>query len=132
MMNSMLVRPRITKSRPKVKSASFVRFIVMAVTDPDAQRHRRLSMFIVPAESKGIEIVRNVGLGVDEIEHSGPQYWKDCSQCYVCEKWDKVGIDVRDSDSQMMKENIKTMGGAECWTIELLLIWNRHRKCNSQ
>jgi acyl-CoA dehydrogenase len=35
-------------------------FIVMAVTDPDAAPHRRMSMFIVPAETPGIEIIRNV------------------------------------------------------------------------
>lgn len=34
--------------------------IVMAVTDPDARPSERLSMFIVPAETPGIEIMRNV------------------------------------------------------------------------
>ncbi|HEX3957718.1 MAG TPA: acyl-CoA dehydrogenase family protein [Trebonia sp.] len=34
--------------------------IVMAVTDPDAAPHERMSMFIVPAETPGIEIQRNV------------------------------------------------------------------------
>ncbi|MBF6327932.1 acyl-CoA dehydrogenase family protein [Nocardia transvalensis] len=33
--------------------------IVMAVTDPDAPPHQRLSMFIVPAETPGLEIVKN-------------------------------------------------------------------------
>jgi len=41
--------------------ASF--FIVMAVTDPGAAPHRRMSMFIVPADTPGIEIIRNVGFG---------------------------------------------------------------------
>lgn len=36
--------------------------IVMAVTDPDAQRHKRMSMFIVPVDTPGVEIVRNVGV----------------------------------------------------------------------
>ena len=36
-------------------------FIVMAITDPDAPPHERMSMFIVPADTPGIEIVRNVG-----------------------------------------------------------------------
>jgi acyl-CoA dehydrogenase len=36
-------------------------FIVMAITDPDAAPHERMSMFIVPANTPGIEIVRNVG-----------------------------------------------------------------------
>jgi len=35
-------------------------FIVMAVTDPDAPAYRRMSMFIVPADTPGIEIVRNL------------------------------------------------------------------------
>ena len=38
--------------------ASF--FIVMAVTDPDAPAYRRMSMFIVPADTPGVEIVRNL------------------------------------------------------------------------
>jgi acyl-CoA dehydrogenase len=41
--------------------ASFL--IVMAVTDPTAKPHERMSQFIVPADSPGIEIIRNVGLG---------------------------------------------------------------------
>jgi acyl-CoA dehydrogenase len=35
-------------------------FIVMAVTDPDAPPHARMSMLVVPAETPGIDIVRNV------------------------------------------------------------------------
>ncbi|MFE2999269.1 acyl-CoA dehydrogenase family protein [Nocardia sp. NPDC059246] len=35
--------------------------IVMALTNPEADSHRRFSMFIVPAETPGIEIVRHVG-----------------------------------------------------------------------
>ncbi|MFT4041746.1 MAG: acyl-CoA dehydrogenase family protein [Gordonia sp. (in: high G+C Gram-positive bacteria)] len=38
--------------------ASFL--IVMAVTNPDASPYRRMSMFIVPVETPGIEIIRNV------------------------------------------------------------------------
>ncbi|NUT57203.1 MAG: acyl-CoA dehydrogenase [Thermoleophilia bacterium] len=34
--------------------------IVMAVTDPDAPRHRRASMFIVPVGTPGVNIVRDV------------------------------------------------------------------------
>ena len=36
-------------------------YIVMAVTDPVAKPYNRMSMFIVPADTPGIEIVRNVG-----------------------------------------------------------------------
>jgi acyl-CoA dehydrogenase len=43
--------------------ANFASFLILlAVTDPDEQRHRRLSMFVVPADTPGIEIVRNVGV----------------------------------------------------------------------
>jgi acyl-CoA dehydrogenase len=34
--------------------------IVMAVTDPDARAHQRASMFIVPVDTPGVEIVRDV------------------------------------------------------------------------
>jgi acyl-CoA dehydrogenase len=34
--------------------------IVMAVTDPDEQPHRRASMFIVPKDAPGLDVVRNV------------------------------------------------------------------------
>ena len=40
------------------KYAAFL--IVLAVTDPDAKPHERMSMFIVPTETSGIEIIRNV------------------------------------------------------------------------
>ncbi|WP_111510822.1 acyl-CoA dehydrogenase family protein [Mycobacterium kyogaense] len=36
--------------------------IVLAVTDPDAEPHRRMSMFVVPAQTPGVNIVRNVGM----------------------------------------------------------------------
>jgi acyl-CoA dehydrogenase len=40
--------------------ASF--FIVMTVTDPDQEIYRGASMFLVPADTPGVDIVRNVGL----------------------------------------------------------------------
>jgi acyl-CoA dehydrogenase len=43
------------------RTASF--FIVMAVTNPDVSAYQGMSMFLVPAGTPGIEIVRNVGLG---------------------------------------------------------------------
>jgi len=48
--------------------ASFL--IVMAVTDPDAPSHRRMSAFVVPAATPGINIVRNVGVSGHD-EHEG-------------------------------------------------------------
>jgi acyl-CoA dehydrogenase len=41
--------------------ASF--FIVTAVTDPDAEPYQRMSTLIVPGETPGVAIVRNVGFG---------------------------------------------------------------------
>ena len=43
--------------------ASFL--IVMAVTDPEAPAYQRMSMFIVPAETPGVEMIRHVGVGME-------------------------------------------------------------------
>ncbi|HEY3686167.1 MAG TPA: acyl-CoA dehydrogenase family protein [Streptosporangiaceae bacterium] len=43
------------------KQATFL--IVMAVTNPENPPYQQQSMFIVPKETPGVEIVRNVGLG---------------------------------------------------------------------
>ena len=40
--------------------------IVMAVTDPYGEPYRRMSMFIVPTDTPGVEIVRNVGVGYND------------------------------------------------------------------
>jgi acyl-CoA dehydrogenase len=42
------------------KTASFL--IVMAVTDPDVSPYKGMSMFLVPTDTPGVDIVRNVGL----------------------------------------------------------------------
>lgn len=52
--------------------ASF--FLVMAVTNDGADRHRRMSTFIVPAETPGIEIVRDAGVGTESPDHSSHAY----------------------------------------------------------
>ncbi|MBC3192753.1 acyl-CoA dehydrogenase family protein [Pseudonocardia sp. C8] len=54
------------------RHASFL--IVMAVTDPDAAPHHRMSMFIVPREVPGLEIVRDAGIGTEPPEHSSHAY----------------------------------------------------------
>jgi alkylation response protein AidB-like acyl-CoA dehydrogenase len=41
--------------------------IVMAVTDPDAPPYERHSMFVVPRETPGINVLRNVGLGYEPL-----------------------------------------------------------------
>jgi acyl-CoA dehydrogenase len=45
------------------RTASFL--IVMVVTNPDVEVYRGTSMFLVPTDTPGIEIVRNVGLGAE-------------------------------------------------------------------
>jgi acyl-CoA dehydrogenase len=45
------------------KNASFL--IVMAVTNPDVSPYKGMSMFLVPGDTPGIDVVRNVGLAGD-------------------------------------------------------------------
>ena len=47
------------------KTASFL--IVMVVTDPDVSAYRGMSMFLVPTDTPGIKIERNVGLWGEEL-----------------------------------------------------------------
>jgi acyl-CoA dehydrogenase len=54
--------------------ASF--FIVMAVTDPDVSPYEGMSMLIVPAETPGVNIVRNVGVGTESTEHASHGYMR--------------------------------------------------------
>jgi acyl-CoA dehydrogenase len=44
--------------------------IVMAVTNPENKPHERMSMFIVPSETPGINILRNTG-GMNDTEETG-------------------------------------------------------------
>lgn len=53
-----------------ISNASTADFmIVVAVTDPDAEPHRRASQFIVPAGTPGLRIVRDLAT----LEHEDPQ-----------------------------------------------------------
>ena len=54
--------------------ASF--FIVMAVTNPDVSAYKGMSMFIVPAETPGVEIVRNVGIGTESVDEGSHGYMR--------------------------------------------------------
>ena len=58
--------------------ANFAAFlIVLAVTDPEEAAHQRMSMFVVPADTPGITILRNVplyGHNDDEGTHSYIRY----------------------------------------------------------
>jgi acyl-CoA dehydrogenase len=48
--------------------------IVMAVTDPDGEPYRRMSMFIVSSDAPGVEIVRNLGVGYHD--HGSEAYMR--------------------------------------------------------
>jgi acyl-CoA dehydrogenase len=50
-----------------LRSAAFA--IVMAVTNPDADPGRRMSMLLVPTDAPGVNIVRDVGLMWEPIGH---------------------------------------------------------------
>jgi acyl-CoA dehydrogenase len=49
------------------KTSSFL--IVMAVTDPDVSAYQGMSMFLVPTDTPGVNIVRNLGLGSEPAGH---------------------------------------------------------------
>jgi alkylation response protein AidB-like acyl-CoA dehydrogenase len=53
--------------------------IVMAVTDPDAERHRRASQILVPADTPGVEIVRPVPV----LGHAGSGWSTHCEVTYT-------------------------------------------------
>ncbi|ADG05904.1 acyl-CoA dehydrogenase family protein [Kyrpidia tusciae] len=53
-------------------------FIVMAVTDPDADPHRRASMFIVEAGTPGLEIVRDVPVMGDTLGGHTELWFRNC------------------------------------------------------
>jgi acyl-CoA dehydrogenase len=48
-------------------TASF--FVVLAVTDPDLPTRDRMSMFLIPSETPGLSVVRDIGLGNERIGH---------------------------------------------------------------
>jgi acyl-CoA dehydrogenase len=65
-------------------NARYAAFIlVMAVTDPKADLTARMSMFIVPADTPGFEIIRNVAI----VGESDPE---DGAQCHV--RYNKVRV----------------------------------------
>ena len=48
--------------------------IVMAVTNPDVSAYQGMSMFIVPADTPGVTIIRNVGVGTEPEEEGSHAY----------------------------------------------------------
>jgi acyl-CoA dehydrogenase len=56
-------------------NARFAEFlIVMAVTNPDVSAYQGMSMFIVPAGTPGVNILRNVGTGTEPEEEGSHAY----------------------------------------------------------
>ena len=53
------------------------------------------------------EIILSRVLGSDDIEDEF--MWFDCSQCFVCEKWNKTKIEFNDNDFKTMKQSIKKL-----------------------
>ncbi|HUJ64658.1 MAG TPA: acyl-CoA dehydrogenase family protein, partial [Acidimicrobiales bacterium] len=52
--------------------ASFL--IVMAVSNPDVSAYKGMSMFVVPTDTPGVEIVRNVATGVERASEGSHAY----------------------------------------------------------
>ena len=56
--------------------ADFAEFLlVMAITDPDVPVHQGATMFLVPRNTPGIEILRNVGLMHESLDEAGSHGW---------------------------------------------------------
>jgi acyl-CoA dehydrogenase len=55
-----------------LRYASFI--VVMAVTDPDVPIYKGASMFLVPTDTPGLEVVRNVGVGEEPEGHGSHAY----------------------------------------------------------
>ncbi len=56
-------------------NARFAEFlIVMAVTNPEVSAYQGMSMFIVPADTPGVNIIRNVGTGTESDEEASHAY----------------------------------------------------------
>ncbi|MCR8897044.1 acyl-CoA dehydrogenase family protein [Gordonia sp. GONU] len=66
--------------------------IVVAVTDPDAERHRRTSQFIIPIDAPGLDVVRDIG----SVENPRPRPHTYGSHCEV------VLRDVRVDDTALL------------------------------
>jgi acyl-CoA dehydrogenase len=49
-------------------------YVLMAVSDPDVSAYQGMSMFLVPAETPGITIVRNIGTGTEKPGGGGHGY----------------------------------------------------------
>ena len=69
-------------------TADFI--IVVAVTDPDADRHRRASQFIVPIDAPGLTVVRDIA----SVENPKPRPHSYGSHCEVTLRDVRLGSDA--------------------------------------
>lgn len=74
-----------------ISNASTADFlIVVAVTDPDAERHRRASQFIIPIDAPGLDVVRDIA----SMENPSPRENTYGSHCEVVLRDVRVGADA--------------------------------------
>ena len=64
--------------------------IVMAVTDPDAHRYQRASMFIVPADAPGVQILRDVAT----MEHPAEEFGRYGGHAEIVYEGVRLGPDA--------------------------------------
>jgi acyl-CoA dehydrogenase len=57
--------------------------VVMAVTNPDAAPHRRASMIVVPTDTPGFDLVRNISIMGDPSDHWGSHAEVRYTNCRV-------------------------------------------------
>ncbi|HEV7349114.1 acyl-CoA dehydrogenase family protein [Telluribacter sp.] len=57
--------------------------VVMAVTNPDAAPHKRASMLVVPTDTPGFELVRNISIMGDASDHWGSHAEVTYDNCRV-------------------------------------------------
>ena len=57
--------------------------VVMAVTNPDAAPHKRASMIVVPTDTPGFELVRNISIMGDPSDHWGSHAEVRYTDCRV-------------------------------------------------
>jgi acyl-CoA dehydrogenase len=56
--------------------------IVVAVTDPETERHRRASLFIVPMDTSGVRIMRDIRT-LELLEQTGPNTWPSHAEILI-------------------------------------------------
>lgn len=70
------------------------------------------------------EIIFTRVLGIDDIYQGG--VWKDTSQCWVCEKWDKTKIKYDEKDKKLFAQNINKLKDLDEVIKECVKVQNEH------